>query len=191
MGSSGSQRLKELIRRRTRIKALKSILRMCLTMKQPGISDSPFCGFPYREYAQASPSYVRGMREELDQLSSMGPDQLGKPQTRQKMWYYIRHTSPGRIRQTSTRVPARLTSTLKQEVQAKLEREMMQPSHSEWCSPVVLVGKKGRRTPLLCGLFTACNVIADFLSRQHTDAHSYGTHGDRRDSNTLPPYTDL
>ena len=95
MGSSGgSQRLKELIRRRTRIKALKSILRMCLTMEQPGISDSPFCGFPYREYAQASPSYVRGMREELDQLSSMGPDHLNKPQTVQKTLDNILLTSP-------------------------------------------------------------------------------------------------
>ena len=88
-------------------------------------------------------------------MSSMGPDQLGKPQTRQKMWYYIRHTSPGRIRQTSTRVPARLTSTLKQEVQAMLERGTMELSRSEWYSPVVLVEKKGRRTPLMCGLFTA------------------------------------
>lgn len=73
----------------------------------------------------------------------------------------IRLTSPGPIRQTSLRVPARLIPALKQEVQAMLEMGVIVPSCSEWCSPVVLVPKKdgGLR---FCVDFSKLNSVSAF-----------------------------
>ncbi|KAL2096319.1 hypothetical protein ACEWY4_008467 [Coilia grayii] len=73
----------------------------------------------------------------------------------------IRLTGPGPIRQTSYRVPARLIPALKQEVQAMLDMGVIVPSHSEWCSPVVLVPKKdgGLR---FCVDFSKLNAISAF-----------------------------
>lgn len=73
----------------------------------------------------------------------------------------IRLTGPGPIRQTSYRVPARLITALKQEVKAMLDMGVIVPSHSEWCSPVVLVPKKdgGLR---FCVDFSKLNSISAF-----------------------------
>ena len=73
----------------------------------------------------------------------------------------IKLTSPGPIRQTSLRAPARLIPALKQEVQSMLEMGVIVPSRSEWCSPVVLVPKKdgGLR---FCVDFRKLNAISAF-----------------------------
>ena len=73
----------------------------------------------------------------------------------------IRLTAPGPIRQTCYRVPAKLIPALKQEVEAMLEAGVIVPSHSEWCSPVVLVPKKdgGLR---FCVDFRKLNAISAF-----------------------------
>lgn len=73
----------------------------------------------------------------------------------------IRLTSPGPIRQSCYRVPAKLIPALKQEVQAMLEAGVIVPSRSEWCSPVVLVPKKdgGLR---FCVDFRKVNAISAF-----------------------------
>ncbi|KAL2085952.1 hypothetical protein ACEWY4_019272 [Coilia grayii] len=76
----------------------------------------------------------------------------------------IQLTSPGRIRQTSFRVPARLIPALKDEVQSMLEMGVIVPSRSQWCSPVVLVPKKdgGLR---FCVDFSKLNAIKPQVSK--------------------------
>ena len=73
----------------------------------------------------------------------------------------IQLSSPGPIRHTSTRVPAHLINALKQEVQDMLEMGVIEPSHSEWCSPIILVPKKegGLR---FCVDFSKLNSILAF-----------------------------
>lgn len=73
----------------------------------------------------------------------------------------IQLTSPGPIRHSTTRVPARLINVLKQEVQDMLEMGVIEPSHSEWCSPVVLVPKKGGGLRF-CVDFSKLNGISAF-----------------------------
>ena len=73
----------------------------------------------------------------------------------------IRLTSPGPVRQTSYRVPARLIPAMKQEVQAMLEMGVIVPSRSEWCSPVVLVPKKDGSLRF-CVDFSKLNSISAF-----------------------------
>jgi len=66
-------------------------------------------------------------------------DQPGKTDLAQ---HNIRLLPTEPIRQTHCRVPARLIPALKEEVKVMLDLDIIEPSSSEWCSPVVLVPKK-------------------------------------------------
>lgn len=73
----------------------------------------------------------------------------------------IRLTSPGPIRQTCYRVPARLVPVLKEEVESMLKAGIIVRSHSEWCSPIVLVPKKDGSLRF-CADFRKLNSISAF-----------------------------
>lgn len=65
------------------------------------------------------------------------------------------------IRQTHCRVPARLVPALKNEVKVMLDLGIIEPSRSEWCSPVVLVPKKDG-TLRFCVDFSKLNAVSAF-----------------------------
>ncbi|XP_042611929.1 uncharacterized protein LOC122144820 [Cyprinus carpio] len=65
------------------------------------------------------------------------------------------------IRQTHCRVPARLLPALKNEVKVMLDLGIIEPSRSEWCSPVVLVPKKDG-TLRFCVDFSKLNAVSAF-----------------------------
>ncbi|KAI4875318.1 hypothetical protein NFI96_001826 [Prochilodus magdalenae] len=73
----------------------------------------------------------------------------------------IRLSKDEPIRQTTCRVPARLVPELKNEVEEMLKMGVIEPSDSEWCSPVVLVPKKdgGLR---FCVDFSKLNAVSAF-----------------------------
>ncbi|KAI4881763.1 hypothetical protein NFI96_000363 [Prochilodus magdalenae] len=73
----------------------------------------------------------------------------------------IRLSKDEPIRQTTCRVPARLVPELKNKVEEMLKMGIIEPSDSEWCSPVVLVPKKdgGLR---FCVDFSKLNAVSAF-----------------------------
>ncbi|KAL6458124.1 hypothetical protein MHYP_G00333540 [Metynnis hypsauchen] len=73
----------------------------------------------------------------------------------------IKLNSTEPIRQTSCRVPARLIPNLKKEVQDMLDMGVIEPSTSEWCSPVVLVPKKNGELRF-CVDFSKLNSVSAF-----------------------------
>ncbi|MBN3296787.1 UB2V1 enzyme, partial [Amia calva] len=75
--------------------------------------------------------------------------------------HHIQLVYPGPLRQTCYRVPARLIPTLKEEVDIMLQMGIIEPSHSKWCSPVVLVLKQKRSLPSFID-FSKFNAISTF-----------------------------
>ncbi|KAL2103054.1 hypothetical protein ACEWY4_002222 [Coilia grayii] len=120
---------------------------------------------------QDFPVALRESSLQLDHLSSRQQRELRRcipksvlrqePGRTSLIQHGIRLTSPGPIRQTCYRVPAKLIPALREEVKSMLEAGVIKPSHSEWCSPVVLVPKKdgGLR---FCVDFRKLNAIAAF-----------------------------
>ncbi|XP_076844741.1 uncharacterized protein LOC143489530 [Brachyhypopomus gauderio] len=82
--------------------------------------------------------------QQQEELRSIIPPNLFKdePGRTSIMQHNIRLLKPDPLRQTNCRVPARLIPDLMREVQSMLELGVIEPSKSEWCSPVVLVPKK-------------------------------------------------
>ncbi|XP_069370624.1 uncharacterized protein [Paralichthys olivaceus] len=119
--------------------------------------------FPTAGGESPYPSVTHLTPEQQEDLLSIIPRGLfrDQPGRTEVITHDIQHMSPGPVRQTATRVPARLISTLKQEIQDMLEMGVIEPSHSEWCSPVVLVPKKdgGLR---FCIDFSKLNSISTF-----------------------------
>lgn len=66
------------------------------------------------------------------------------------------------IRDTTSRIPAKLTPALKQEVEDMLAMGVTEPSRSEWCSPVVLVPKKDDMKQRFCINFSKLNAVSAF-----------------------------
>lgn len=66
------------------------------------------------------------------------------------------------IRDTTSRIPARLVPELKQEVEEMLATGIIEPSRSEWCSPVVLVPKKDDPKLRFCVNFSKLNAVSAF-----------------------------
>ncbi len=119
--------------------------------------------FPTAGGESTYPSVTHLTTEQQEDLRKIIPKGLfrDQPGRTDVITHDIRLTSPGPIRQTTTRVPARLIPALKQEVLAMLEMGVIETSHSEWCSPVVLVPKKdgGLR---FCVDFSKLNTISAF-----------------------------
>ncbi|XP_024136818.1 uncharacterized protein LOC112151925 [Oryzias melastigma] len=65
------------------------------------------------------------------------------------------------IRQRPYRVPQRLVGQLNDEVKKMLELGVIEPSNSEWCSPVVIVSKKDGSLRI-CIDFRKLNAISEF-----------------------------
>lgn len=66
------------------------------------------------------------------------------------------------IRDTTCRIPAKLGPELKKEVEEMLETGIIEPSRSEWCSPVVLVPKKEDPKLRFCVNFSKLNAVSAF-----------------------------
>jgi len=66
------------------------------------------------------------------------------------------------IRDTTCRIPAKLVPELKQEVEEMLAMGIIEPSRSEWCSPVVLVPKKDDPKLRFCVNFSKLNAVSAF-----------------------------
>ncbi|KAI4874215.1 hypothetical protein NFI96_005715 [Prochilodus magdalenae] len=77
---------------------------------------------------------------------------LERAQQNQKTWYeeawthehgtaYIHLKDESPIRQRPYRVPERLLETLKMEIRTMLDIGVIEPSDSEWCSPIVTISK--------------------------------------------------
>ena len=73
----------------------------------------------------------------------------------------IRLTKDEPIRQTTCRVPARLVPELRKEVEEMLRMGVIEPSDSEWCSPVILVPKKDEDLHF-CVDFLKVNAVSAF-----------------------------
>lgn len=71
----------------------------------------------------------------------------------------LKEDSP--VRQKSYRIPQRLLSALKEELDIMLSLGVIEPSSSEWCSPVVLVPKKDG-TLRFCIDFRQINALSRF-----------------------------
>ena len=100
--------------------------------------------FPTAGGKSTYPSVTHLTAEQQEDLLTIVPRGLfqDRPGRTDVITHDIKLTSPGPVRQTATRVPARLIPALKQEVLAMLEMGVIERSRSEWCSPVVLVPKK-------------------------------------------------
>lgn len=66
------------------------------------------------------------------------------------------------IRDNTCRIPAKLVPELKQEVEEMLAMGIIEPSRSEWCSPVVLVPKKDDPKMRFCVNFSKLNAVSAF-----------------------------
>ncbi|KAF7643595.1 hypothetical protein LDENG_00236710 [Lucifuga dentata] len=78
--------------------------------------------------------------------------------------HQIRLHSPTQqpIKNTSCRIPAKLVPELKKEVEEMLAMGIIEPSRSEWCSPVVLVPKKDDSKLRFCVNFSKLNAVSAF-----------------------------
>lgn len=87
-----------------------------------------------------------------------------KPGCTQLIKHHIHLYSPEQppIRDTTCRIPARLVPELKQEVEEMLATGIIEPSRSEWCSPVVLVPKKDDSKLRFCVNFSKLNAVSAF-----------------------------
>lgn len=119
--------------------------------------------FPTVKDSMVLPELGHLTSEQQKNLRSLIPQGLfnERPGRTEVMKHDIWLLSPGPVRQTCCRIPARLISDLKKEVETMLEMGIIEPSRSEWCSPVVLVPKKDG-TLRFCIDFSRLNSISAF-----------------------------
>ncbi|KAK7881357.1 hypothetical protein WMY93_029766 [Mugilogobius chulae] len=75
---------------------------------------------------------------------------------------HLRDPNQQPIRDTTSRIPAKLIPAVKQEVEDMLAMGVIEPSKSEWCSPVVLVPKKNDPRQRFCVNFSKLNAVSAF-----------------------------
>ncbi|XP_073668194.1 uncharacterized protein [Paramisgurnus dabryanus] len=94
----------------------------------------------------------------LDQFPALFRQRPGRTELAQ---HYIHLSNPTPSRQRPYRVPERLVDPLKKEVELMMELGVIEPSTSEWCSPVVIVPKKDG-TLRICIDFRRLNAQSQF-----------------------------
>ncbi|KAK7930573.1 hypothetical protein WMY93_006968 [Mugilogobius chulae] len=99
---------------------------------------------------------------ELRQLFSEMPSLFSaKPGRTFVIEHTIRLKDRNPFRQRPYRIPQKLVEQLKQEIEAMLQLGVIEPSNSEWCSPVVIVYKKDG-TLRICIDFRKLNAVSEF-----------------------------
>ncbi|KAI4901393.1 hypothetical protein NFI96_008728 [Prochilodus magdalenae] len=101
--------------------------------------------------------------EQREELRTIIPDGLFSevPGRTTVIQHDIRLQSHDPIRQVNCRVPARLIPKFKEEVSKMLDMGIIEPSTSQWCSPVVLVPKKDGELRF-CVDFSKLNSVSAF-----------------------------
>lgn len=122
--------------------------------------------FPSSAGAQAFPDLSHLTRDQREELEEGMPRELFslQPGCTDLIKHEIRLLSSTQqpIRETSCRVPAKLIPALKHEVEDMLAMGIIEPSHSEWCSSVVLVPKKDDPKLRFCVNFSRLNAVSAF-----------------------------
>ena len=75
--------------------------------------------------------------------------------------HHVRLKAPGPVRLPGYRIPAQLLPKIRQEVENRLELGLIEPSHSEWSCPMMLVPKKDG-SMRFCMDFKKLNSISAF-----------------------------
>ena len=99
---------------------------------------------------------------QLLQVSKEGPSLFAASPGKTTFVEHAIRLKDGRpIRQCPYRVPQQLVGKLQQEVEEMLKLGVIEPSNSEWCSPVVIVFKKDGSLRL-CIDFRKLSVVSEF-----------------------------
>ncbi|XP_066509706.1 uncharacterized protein [Hoplias malabaricus] len=119
--------------------------------------------FPTRNEGFVLPKVPHLTSQQQQELLHVVPPKLfsDEPGLTDVTQHNVRLIKDEPIRQFNCRVPARLVPELKKEVEAMIKMGVIEPSKSEWCSPVVLVPKKdgGLR---FCIDFSKLNALSAF-----------------------------
>ena len=110
-----------------------------------------------------SPSQKQSLRELLNNYSDLFVSTDGQLGRTNMVKHHIR-TSGEPIRQPMHRLPEALKNTVDSQVQNMLQNDVIQPSHSPWSSPIVMVKKKDG-TWRFCVDYRKVNAVT------HHDAH--------------------
>ncbi|XP_031668019.1 uncharacterized protein LOC116359314 [Oncorhynchus kisutch] len=102
-------------------------------------------------------------QDELKQLFGKYPALFSQRPGRTKVLEHVIRLKPGQnpVRQHPYRVPERLVVALKEEVHTMIEMDVVEPSSSEWSSPIVIVPKKDGSLRV-CMDFRKVNAISQF-----------------------------
>ncbi|MGH0117755.1 UNVERIFIED_CONTAM: hypothetical protein FKN15_039051 [Acipenser sinensis] len=136
---------------------------LCVTMESPEEDFGPEAGSPEQttEISMGEQLLPR-QKNELRQLIEEFRDVFSKVPGRTNIIEHAIITPPGvRVRQRPYRIPESRRSVMRREVEDMLELGVVQPSQSEWCSPVVMVPKKDGTTRF-CVDFRRVNAISKF-----------------------------
>ncbi|KAL3977676.1 G protein-coupled receptor [Sarotherodon galilaeus] len=122
--------------------------------------------FPTSTEEELFPDLGHLSPEQQEELAAVMPQELfsTKPGYTHLIQHDIRLRCPNQppIRDTTSRVPAKLMPALKQEVEEMLATGIIEPSRGEWCSPVVLVPKKNDARQRFCVDFSKLNAVSVF-----------------------------
>lgn len=83
-----------------------------------------------------------------------------------EIWLRCPNQQP--VRDTTSRVPAKLLPALKQEVEDMFAMRIIEPSRGERCSQVVLVPKKDSVRQRFCVNFSKPNAVSAFDAKSRT-----------------------
>ncbi|KAK7912922.1 hypothetical protein WMY93_013133 [Mugilogobius chulae] len=119
--------------------------------------ESLTCNAP-QSLVHLTPEQAASVLRVFDEVPSLFVPKPGKTTL---VEYVIRLKDSTPIRQRPYRVPQQLVEKLHLEVQEMLKLGVIEPSQSEWCSPVVIVFKKNG-TLRICIDFRKLNSIAEF-----------------------------
>lgn len=119
--------------------------------------------FPVEQSAEVSPDLSHLSPECQQELEACVPEGVFSeaPGRTQLVQHRIQLKAPGPVRLPGYRIPAQLLPKIRQEIETMLEMGIIEPSHSEWSCPVVLVPKKDGSLRF-CMDFRQLNAISAF-----------------------------